>query len=147
MKEETELKEYFSVKAKCGHVGMGKCIYIVFPVIAESGREAAARVRKFGRVKHDHKDAIAEVNRISYSEYILLKTENERDLYLHCRNIQEQRMIPNLDERIQEDQNMRVFGKGKIKFSREYRYKRARILERDFIRQLEEMQESVVGAI
>lgn len=145
MKEEEALKAYFSVTAKCGHVGNGKCIYIVFPVIAESGKEAAARVRKFGRVKHDHKDAIVEVNRISYSEFRLLKMENERDPYLHCRNIQEQRMIPNFDKRIQDDRYLLSSGKEESKNNRQYRQERARILEREFIRQLEEIQKSVAG--
>lgn len=137
------MKSYFSVKAKCGHVGKGKCIYIVFPVIAESGKEAAARVRKFGRVKHDHKDAIAEVNRISYSEYILLKEQNKKDQYLRCHNIQDQRMIPNFDKRIQDDQYLLSSEKKGSKNNCRYRHERTRILERKFIRELEEMQEFV----
>ena len=97
-------------------------------------QEAAARVRK-----------IVEVNRISYSEFRLLKMENERDPYLHCRNIQEQRMIPNFDKRIQDDRYLLSSGKEESKNNRRYRQERARILEREFIRQLEEMQKSVAG--
>lgn len=141
------MKKYYSVKAKCGHVGRSKCIYIVFPVMAENGSEAATRVRKFGRVKHDHKDAIAEVNCISYSEYRLLKEQNKKDQYLHCHNIQDQRRIPNFDERIQDDQYLLSSEKEKDKKNLRYRQKRAKILERDFMRQIEEIKESGVGII
>lgn len=43
------------------------------------------------RVKHNHKDAILSVTRISKEEYLLLLEENHNDEYLHCKNIQQQK--------------------------------------------------------
>ena len=48
----------FEVEAKCGHVGRKYFTLKVFPVKANSRKEAAAIVRNIPRVKHHHKDAI-----------------------------------------------------------------------------------------
>ena len=48
----------YEVCAKCGHVGRYNYVDKIFAVKASSGKEAAAKVRNFPRVKHDHKDAI-----------------------------------------------------------------------------------------
>lgn len=92
--------KYYSVTAKCGHVGRAFYIPVSFPVQAESGKEAAARVRSFGRVKHHHKDAILGVQEICSEEYDVLLEQNRLDPYLCCRNVQEQRMIEGLASRI-----------------------------------------------
>ena len=96
-------KRYFKVEAKCGHVGHGKCIWITFAIAADNGKEAARKVRDFKRVKHDHKDAIGSVKEISFEEFIAIKAANDADPYLHCKNIQEQRKIPDFDKRVVED--------------------------------------------
>ena len=96
-------KRYYKVDAKCGHVGRNKCIWITFAVAAENGKDAAKRVRNFKRVKHDRPDAIRSVKEISFEEFMILKAENDADPYLHCKNIQEQRKIPNFDERVVDD--------------------------------------------
>lgn len=95
--------KYYEVIAKCGHVGEGKCVLITFACAAESGKEAAAKVRAYPRVKHHHKDAIRNVREISFEEYIKLRAENDADPYLHCKNIQEQRKIPGFEKRILPD--------------------------------------------
>ena len=64
------MKNYFEVIAKCGHVGRNKYIPIKFAVEAESGKDAAAMVRRFPRVKHNHKDAILDCKEIFYEEYL-----------------------------------------------------------------------------
>lgn len=92
--------KYYEVTAKCGHVGKNNCIFITFACVAESGKEAAAKVRLYKRVKHDHKDAIRNVNEITFEEFMELKAENDADPYLHCKNSQEQRKIPDFDSRI-----------------------------------------------
>ena len=91
-------KRYFKVEAKCGHVGHGKCIWITFATMADNGKEAARKVRDFKRVKHDHKDAIGSVKEISFEEFIAIKAANDADPYLHCKNVQEQRKIPDFDK-------------------------------------------------
>ena len=92
--------KYYEVTAKCGHVGKNNCIFITFACVAESGKEAAAKVRLYKRVKHHHKDAIRNVNEITFEDFIKLKAENDADPYLHCKNPQEQRKIPDFDSRI-----------------------------------------------
>ena len=96
-------RNYYKVEAKCGHVGRGRCIYITFATTAENAKEAAAKVRDFKRVKHDHKDAIREVTKITYEEFIALRAQNDADPYLHCKNVQEQRKLENFEERVVED--------------------------------------------
>lgn len=96
-------KRYFKVEAKCGHVGRGKCIWITFATAADSGKEAARKVRDFKRVKHDHKDAIRKVTEIDFEEFIAIKAANDADPYLHCKNVQEQRKIPDFEKRVVDD--------------------------------------------
>ena len=92
--------KYYEVTAKCGHVGKNNCIFITFACAAENGKEAAAKVRLYKRVKHDHKDAIRNVNEITFEDFMKLKAENDADPYLHCKNPQEQKKIPDFDSRI-----------------------------------------------
>ena len=92
--------KYYEVTAKCGHVGKNNCIFITFACAAENGKEAAAKVRRYKRVKHDHKDAIRNVNEITFEDFMKLKAENDVDPYLHCKNPQEQKKIPDFDSRI-----------------------------------------------
>ena len=91
---------YYAVTAKCGHVGRNYYIPICFPVVAGSGKEAAAQVRCFPRVKHHHRDAILDVERIDPDEFFFLKEKNRTDPYLCCRNVQEQRQIDSLSARL-----------------------------------------------
>lgn len=83
----------YEVKCKCGHVGRKNYIIISFPVIAENGKDAANKARYFPRVKHDHKDAIISVRKITDEEYDELVSINNKDLYLKCTNRQEQNLI------------------------------------------------------
>ena len=94
---------YFKVTAKCGHVGRNNCIWITFATMADNGKDAASKVRNFKRVKHDHKDAIRSVEEISFVEFINVKAQNDRDPYLHCKNRQEQRKIPDFEQRVTVD--------------------------------------------
>ena len=97
-------KKKFAVEAKCGHVGKDSCIIIDFPIIAENGKEAAKIARKIPRVKHDHKDAIISVKKISNEEYDNLIRLNKDDNYLKCTSIQEQRIYcSGIEQRIIND--------------------------------------------
>ena len=96
-------QRYFEVNAKCGHVGQGKCIYILFAVAAANGKEAAAKVRRYPRVKHHHEDAIRYVKEINFEAYIALADENGADPYLHCKNVQEQRKSKAVVGRVEVD--------------------------------------------
>ena len=60
---ESVNQKYFEVEAKCGHVGRTNCIWIRFAVVAESRTDAAKWARMFGRVKHDHTNAIGYVKK------------------------------------------------------------------------------------
>jgi len=95
------MKKYFKVTAKCGHVGRNNYIPIDFFVAADSGTEAAAAVRQYPRVKHDHKDAILNVERISFQEFCQGLHDFNKDPYIHCTNVQQQRALAaDLQDRI-----------------------------------------------
>ncbi len=89
----------YEVKCKCGHVGRNNYVVIAFPVVAENGKSAANKARYFPRVKHDHKDSIISVKKITDEEFSELVSINNEDLYLKCKNKQEQNEI-NLADRI-----------------------------------------------
>ncbi len=94
----------YEVKCKCGHVGKKNYIVIAFAVIAEDGKEAARKARYFPRVKHDHKDAIISVRKISDYEFDEILKNNNNDDYLHCTNKQQQNFI-DLSNRIQKEEH------------------------------------------
>lgn len=100
---KNEFKKYYMVIAKCGHVGRKNYIPVKFAVVAESGKEAAKKVRQFSRVKHDHKDAILDVRCITLEEFLEIKEINDNDPYLKCHSRQEQNLIVNLAERMVAD--------------------------------------------
>ena len=81
---------YYHVTAKCGHVGKGYYIPITFAVKAGSATEAASYTRLIPRVKHDHKDAILQVEEVDIIDYLDLYYYNSFDPYLQCRNKREQ---------------------------------------------------------
>ena len=120
------MKRYFKVNAKCGHVGRRRFINIDFPVVASNAKEAAARARRFGRVKHHWKDAINSVEEISEFEFNKLQEEWRSDPYLDCRNVQEQRKICDLYLRV----NCYEFEDEKKDRCVEYKMKKQKILER-----------------
>ncbi len=82
---------YYKVYAKCGHVGRGHYIVKEFFVKAESGQDAARRVRFLPRVKHDWKDAITSVELITRDEYIQGRELQNNDLYFKVTNSSEQK--------------------------------------------------------
>ena len=61
----TKTSNYFKVVAKCGHVKRDKYYEGTFYVYARDAKGAAAFVRQFPRVKHNHKDAIISVDKIT----------------------------------------------------------------------------------
>lgn len=77
---------YFLVTTKCGHVRRTRFIPITFPICAESGKEAAKLARDYARVKHNHKDAILEVKKVSFELYQNQFIINQNDPYLHVKN-------------------------------------------------------------
>lgn len=120
------MKRYFKVNAKCGHVGKGNYINIDFAVVASSAKEAAAKTRLFGRVKHHYKDAINSVEEVGVEEFYALAEKLSNDPYISCDNIQEQRRIENFYERIssydyEEEKKDRCV---------EYKMKKQKIMER-----------------
>lgn len=133
------MENYFAVETKCGHVGKNKCIYIWFAVKAEDGKEAAAKARGYKRVKHHHKDAIRQVRKITFAEYVQLMLTNSNDQYLRCKNIQQQRKLDNLEERIEADEFL-LSKQNKASTGRDtsYSLKKKAIQERDAIRRIHE---------
>lgn len=137
--EEINMIHYFAVETKCGHVGKNKCIFIWFAVKAENRKDAAAKAREFKRVKHHHKDVIRQVKEISIEEYLQLYLANTNDPYLQCKNIQQQRTLENLDERIEADKYLLSKRDKPISYKdTSYLLKKSAIQIKDAIRQMQE---------
>lgn len=85
--------EHFLVTAQFGHVGRNNYIIKTIPVYAENGREAAYKVRWMGRVKHNRKDAIIDVKKCSFDEFLKQKHINDSDLYFTVHSKQEQNQL------------------------------------------------------
>ena len=83
---------YYEVKAKCGHVGRNNYIIKCFYVYACNKKEAASITRYMPRVKHHHKDAIINVEEISYDDYLLGKKSIYCDPYFNVTNSSDQRL-------------------------------------------------------
>ena len=117
----------YEVCAKCGHVGRNYYVDKIFAVVASDGKEAAAMVRSFPRVKHDHKYAIRYVESIDSARFAEIISENHLDPFFHCRNVQEQRKTCNLDldihfdkevKRYQKERSEKHYGRPKEKVKR-----------------------------
>ena len=80
---------YFQVYCKGGHVKTGYYYPMVLPIAAESKSEAARIARTTPRVKHDHKDAILGVEKISYEEFLSILEENGNNPYYTSTSRQE----------------------------------------------------------
>ena len=128
---KNEFIKYYMVIAKCGHVGRKNYIPIKFAVVAESGKEAAKKVRQFPRVKHNHKDAILDVRCITLEEFLEIKEINDNDPYLKCHSRKEQNLIVNLAERMVTDfHNVKqAFDKQARKDRVAYKLRKFKILE------------------
>lgn len=128
---KNEFEKYFMVIAKCGHVGRKNYIPVKFTVVAESGKEAAKKVRQFPRVKHNHKDAILDVRCIKLEEFLEIKEINENDPYLKCHSKQEQNLIVNLAGRMVADLHnvKQAFDKQDRKDRVAYKLRKFKILE------------------
>lgn len=133
------MNRYFAVETKCGHVGKEKCIFIWFAVKAESKKAATAKARGYKRVKRHHKDVIRKVREISFEEYEKLRLANSCDPYLQCKNIQQQRKIDDLEERIEADEYL-ISKRDREHSNRntEYSLKRNAIRVRDALCQIRE---------
>ncbi len=82
--------EHFLVTAQFGHVGRNNYIIKTIPIYAENGGEAAYKVRWMGRVKHNRKDAIIDVKKCSFDEFLNQKHINDSDPYFTLHSKQEQ---------------------------------------------------------
>lgn len=85
--------KYYKVVAKCGHVGRGRYIVKSFYVVANDGKEAAAKVRWLPRVKHHWKNAIEAVCEIDKQDYIDGKLAYWNDKYFQAKNSSQQRLL------------------------------------------------------
>ncbi len=116
-------QKYFAVHCRCGHVGLGHYVEIVFAVIANSRKEAAKIARGFARVKHNKKNAIIDCYEISREEYDAIIEANKNDPYLKCKNIQEQRSIKGFESRVLEEPINLAFKKTKQEREELVKYK------------------------
>ena len=116
-------QKYFAVHCRCGHVGLGHYVEIVFAVIANSRKEAAKIARGFARVKHNKKNAIIDCYEITREEYDAIIGANKNDPYLKCKNVQEQRSIEGFESRVLKEPTNLVFKKTKQEREELVKYK------------------------
>ena len=83
--------KYFLVDAQFGHVGRNKYIIKTIATSASDWKEATYNVRFIPRVKHNRKEAILNVKKVDYENYLSVKNENNDDMYFKVKSIQEQR--------------------------------------------------------
>ena len=123
---------YYKVICKCGHVGRKHYVPIQFAIIAENGKEAARIGRNLPRVKHQHKDAVLNVIKISYEDFLELIEINNNDPYLKCKNKQQQNETCDLSNRMLIDEHnvVKPIDKTKRKEHVEYILKKQRLVER-----------------
>lgn len=102
------MENYYSVTAQFGHVGRNNAIIKTVPVKAQDGKEAAYKVRWMPRVKHNKKDAILSVQKISKDEYFDLRENISNDPYFHVSSKQEQKTL------CENIQNEIIYGCGQV---------------------------------
>lgn len=129
-------QKYFEVEAKCGHVGRTNCVWIRFAVVAESRKDAAKKARMFGRVKHNHPNAIGYVKEIDFETFMILKAENDADPYLHCKSKHEQNQIEMFAARIKPDKFNIANRQKKNTRNAEFKLRKSSYLERDAKRKI-----------
>lgn len=83
---------YYKVLAKCGHVGRNRYILKWFYLTANSREESARIIRFKPRVKHNHKDAIREVEKIDLDEYVTGRNKMDSDMYFNVHNSSDQKL-------------------------------------------------------
>lgn len=128
---------YYRVEAKCGHVRKSHYIIKSFYVKADSGKEAAAKVRMFPRVKHNWKDAINTVCKISQEEYVYGCVEVNNDLYFKVTNSTEQRFCQCV---AYDEVYERVMPEKRLRENKTFYYiKMKKIISKDMRRQLSEV--------
>lgn len=107
---------YYRVKAKCGHVGRNNYIPKTFYIKSEDGKEAASKVRKIPRVKHDKKFAVLETKKITKEEYLEGIRSNKEDPFLKVTCVQQQRVLcPNLEEEIIKEEETATYKKSQVR--------------------------------
>lgn len=87
------MENYYSVTAQFGHVGRDNCILKTISIKAETAKHAAYKVRWMSRVKHHRKDAIVNVKKITFDEYLEIQQINRKDPYFLVTSRQEQREL------------------------------------------------------
>lgn len=131
---------YFRVQAKCGHVGRNNYIEKTFYVKASTGKEAAQIVRYLPRVKHDRKDAIISVKRITKNEFNEGVKISRQDNYFKVTNSSDQRLLSAVDS---SDIRLEV-RHPKFRRTRDvgYKLRKIKILEKQYDKML---MESIYG--
>ncbi len=118
---------YYIVTAKTGHCGRNKYTLGTIPITATSASEASRLARNFPRVKHDHKDAIRNVVKVTYEDYINAVIEYNSNPYNKCQSIQDQRRLcPDLyEELIEEEKQFKKDWRQQKDYDKQYNKKRA----------------------
>ena len=80
--EDDSQNKNFAIVAKCGHVGDGYFVPILFSTCAKDKESAKEIIRNYPRVKNHVHDCILATKEISYIEDIFIKTINRFDPYL-----------------------------------------------------------------
>ena len=85
------MKKYYSIIAKCGHVGANKYIDINFPIVAENEEHAIKLISLMPRVKKSLSNVITRFSEISYDQYLMIKEEFDNNNYINALAIESKR--------------------------------------------------------
>lgn len=77
-------KKYYAVVVKCGHVGAGKFVPILFSVNATSQEMAIELAKRMSRVKKENKSIILGIKQINNITALALEHINDCDPYMYC---------------------------------------------------------------
>lgn len=111
------MKNCYEVRCKGGHVGKDFYYPMFLYIEAESGKEAAWIARYTPRVKHDHKDCVLGVQKISHEELLDGRRRNHEDGYYRSHSKQDflsrcpdyqERLIPETHGRLDEYEGTKV---------------------------------------
>jgi hypothetical protein len=76
-----EQSRFYLVCCKCGHVGSGCYLPLIFPIRAKTKKEAAAAARQKPGVKHHSPGAVIWVRSVDKEDYYLALSVLRQDIY------------------------------------------------------------------
>jgi hypothetical protein len=129
---------FYAVVCKTGHVGRNNYIQTTFVVGADSRKDAAAKARLIGSVKHHDPKAIISINPITKEEADEIYAANKDDLYWKTKGMSKSSKMALYGDRIKIDHEPAVVIKPRVKNKK--KLKLQKILESELDEQIRSME-------